>query len=64
MIWYDTFQDGRVIVKQGDPGTRMYFVISGEVDLKRTDELDTGWKLLFSHKTFRILRHYKVTSHI
>ncbi|KAL4230053.1 Cyclic nucleotide-binding domain-containing protein 2 [Mactra antiquata] len=42
MMWYDMFNDGRVIVKQGDPGTRMYFVISGEADLKRTDKLDNG----------------------
>ena len=41
MLWYDRFKDGRVIVKQGDPGTRMYFVVSGPgVSLRRTDRLD------------------------
>lgn len=41
-MWYDMFQDGRVILKQGDPGSRMYFVVSGEVELHRTDVVDTG----------------------
>ena len=41
-MWYDMFKDGRVILKQGDPGTRMYFIISGEVDLFRTDVIKEG----------------------
>ena len=41
MLWYDKFEKGRVIVKQGDPGTRMYFVVSGSgVSLRRTDRYD------------------------
>ena len=45
-MWYDRFTDGRVIVRQGDPGTRMYFIVSGEVDFKRTDQIDSGWHLV------------------
>jgi hypothetical protein len=59
MVWYDTFKEGRVIVKQDDPGTRMYFVISGEVDLKRTDFMESG-KTLHSSITFFL----KVTNKI
>ncbi|XP_053400486.1 uncharacterized protein LOC123556863 [Mercenaria mercenaria] len=51
LLWYDAFKEGRVIVKQGDPGYRMYFVISGEVDLKRTDYMDTGEQISYHLKT-------------
>ena len=41
LLWYDRFKEGRVIVKQGDPGSRMYFVVSGPgVSLRRTDRFD------------------------
>ena len=41
MLWYDKFEEGRVIVRQGDPGSRMYFVVSGPgVSLRRTDKFD------------------------
>lgn len=51
MVWYDTFKEGRVIVKQDDPGTRMYFVISGEVDLKRTDFMESGEEISYHIRT-------------
>ncbi|XP_052078266.1 uncharacterized protein LOC127716181 [Mytilus californianus] len=37
MLWYDRFEDQRIIIKQGDIGTRMYFVVSGCVSLQTTD---------------------------
>ncbi|KAH3838861.1 uncharacterized protein LOC127877364 [Dreissena polymorpha] len=52
-MWYDEFSNGRVIVKQGDPGSRMYFVISGEVDLKRTDVTDIGEEVCYHIQTLK-----------
>lgn len=36
MLWYDRFEDERVIIKQGDIGSRMYFVVSGCVSMQTT----------------------------
>ncbi|XP_052791973.1 uncharacterized protein LOC128226121 [Mya arenaria] len=52
-MWYDDFQDGRVILRQGDPGSRMYFIVSGELDLMRRDVLDTGEEMKYHIKTLR-----------
>ncbi|XP_062591356.1 uncharacterized protein LOC134252827 [Saccostrea cucullata] len=37
VVWYDQFEDDRIIIRQGDIGSRMYFVISGYASVQRTD---------------------------
>ncbi|XP_071500000.1 uncharacterized protein [Diadema antillarum] len=47
VIYYDTFEEGRVIVRQGHPGLAFYFILSGSVIIevtetdKRTGETNT-----------------------
>lgn len=51
MLWYDRFEDERVIIKQGDIGSRMYFVVSGCVSMQTTSiDPRTGQKVVIHLK--------------
>ncbi|KAL3879144.1 hypothetical protein ACJMK2_031455 [Sinanodonta woodiana] len=34
---FDIFEKGRIVIRQGDPGTRVYFLLSGQVFLIQTE---------------------------
>ncbi|XP_063412938.1 uncharacterized protein LOC134695591 isoform X2 [Mytilus trossulus] len=61
MLWYDRFEDQRIIIKQGDIGTRMYFVVSGCVSLQTTDidprSGDSEFLSLSKDEFNNVLRH-------
>ncbi|XP_022084507.1 uncharacterized protein LOC110975934 [Acanthaster planci] len=38
VLHYESFEDGRVIVKQGHPGLSFYFILSGAVTVEVTEE--------------------------
>lgn len=37
VVWYDIYEKERIIIRQGDMGARMYFVVSGTVSVHRTE---------------------------
>lgn len=37
VLYYESFEEGRVIVRQGHPGLSFYFVLSGAVTAEVTD---------------------------
>lgn len=37
VIYYDKFEDGRLVIKQGHPGISYYFIVSGSVVVERQD---------------------------
>ncbi|XP_057292624.1 uncharacterized protein LOC130621349 [Hydractinia symbiolongicarpus] len=37
VIYYDKFEDGRLIIKQGHPGSSFYFIVSGAVIVERIE---------------------------
>ncbi|XP_060082614.1 uncharacterized protein LOC132561915 [Ylistrum balloti] len=46
-VWYDMYEAGRIIIRQGDVGSRMYFLVSGTVSIHRTEEdSKTGVKVI------------------
>ncbi|OWF45308.1 uncharacterized protein LOC110457241 isoform X2 [Mizuhopecten yessoensis] len=46
-VWYDMHETGRIIIRQGDMGSRMYFVVSGTVSIHRTEvDPKTGIKVI------------------
>lgn len=48
VVWYDQFENDRIIIRQGDLGSRMYFVISGYASVQRTDIDPRTSKLLIN----------------
>lgn len=51
VVWYDQFENDRIIIRQGDLGSRMYFVISGYASVQRTDIDPRTSKLLINAHT-------------
>ncbi|XP_069129451.1 uncharacterized protein [Argopecten irradians] len=46
-VWYDLYEAGRIVIRQGDMGNRMYFLVSGTVSIHRTEEdPKTGAKVI------------------
>ncbi|XP_033742291.1 uncharacterized protein LOC117328826 [Pecten maximus] len=48
-VWYDFYEAGRIVIRQGDMGGRMYFLVSGTVSIHRTEEDSTTGAKVIQH---------------